>query len=75
MSYSVAYPVEPMLKPANEVQRGRTMFTILRATLAKFKGKWGEFDPALRFLLYCEIGFYLFIGFTIFIWQPEFLTE
>jgi len=48
------------------------MFTIFRATLAKFKGKWDEFDPALRFLLYCEIGFYCLLAMVL-IWQPEFL--
>jgi hypothetical protein len=49
------------------------MFTIFRAILASFKGKWDEFDPALRFLLYCEIGFYCLLAFIALIWQPEFL--
>jgi hypothetical protein len=51
------------------------MLTILKTLLKWFKGEMEELKPEERFLLYLEIGFYLLIGFVIFIWQPEFLTE
>ena len=49
------------------------MFAITRVLLARFKGKWNEVSPELRFLLYCEIGFYFILAFIALIWQPEFL--
>tara|TARA_B110001452_G_C15169153_1_gene406369 strand:+ start:782 stop:931 length:150 start_codon:yes stop_codon:yes gene_type:complete len=49
------------------------MFTILKTLLKWFKGGMEELKPEVRFLLYAEIGFYLLLGFVIFIWQPEFL--
>ncbi len=49
------------------------MFAIIRALLARFKGKWGEISPELRLLLYLEIGFYFLLVFVVLIWQPEFL--
>ncbi len=41
--------------------------------MARFKGEWDEVSPELRFLLYCEIGFYCLLAIVVFIWQPEFL--
>lgn len=49
------------------------MFTILKTLLRWFKGEMEELPPEIRFMLYAEIGFYLFVGFVVFIWQPEFL--
>ena len=49
------------------------MIAIIRALLARLKGKWGEIGPELRLLLYLEIGFYCLLGFVVLIWQPEFL--
>ena len=62
-----------MLKPENKLPKDTTMFAIIRALLARFKGKWGEVGPELRLLLYVEIGFYCVLAFVVLIWQPEFL--
>tara|TARA_X000000368_G_C22500809_1_gene480525 strand:- start:86 stop:235 length:150 start_codon:yes stop_codon:yes gene_type:complete len=49
------------------------MFAIIRALLARFKGKWGEISPEFRLLLYVEMGFYCLLAFVVLIWQPDFL--
>mgnify|MGYP000014603489 FL=1 len=49
------------------------MLTILKTLLKWFKGGMEELKPETRFLLSIEIGFYLLLGFVIFIWQPEWL--
>jgi len=49
------------------------MFTILKVIIKGLGGQFNELSPALKIMLYAEIGFYSLLGFVIFIWQPEFL--